>query len=136
MAFSVLKMTITALVVTAIVFLMIFASVSYDPLFHDAFMLLSLIFLVATPVPLLLLRCCSSGDGIMSSAPKGRHWAEFWSAFLFASTIALPATLWMIHMVSNKALILSLSGVLLAVSFVCCCAFLQVRADGDSYQSW
>ena len=67
----VVRMTLTALVVTGVIFLEIFACVP-----DDWIMLVCLIPLLLTPVPLVLMRCCGDGDGILSSSPKGRHWAE------------------------------------------------------------
>merc|ERR1719440_2131967 len=82
-------MTVTAAVITGVIFLEIFACVP-----DNWIMLVPLLFLFLTPLPLFLLRCCGDGDGLASSSPKGRHWAEFWSAFLFTSTIALPVLLY------------------------------------------
>jgi len=129
----VIKMIVTAAVVTGVIFLEIFACVP-----DNWVMLVTLVPLILTPVPLLLLRCCGDSDGILSSSPKGRHWAEFWSAFLFMSTIALPVLLYTTgSLTSVMPLILSLSGVLLAVCFTCTCAFLQARAEDDNaFHSW
>lgn len=62
--------------------------------------------------------------------------AEFWSAFFFMSTIALPVIFYVTHVVTPKALILSLSGVLLAVTFVACTMFVQRREEADAFHAW
>ena len=72
-------------------------------------------------------------DFIFARAHTG---AEFWSAFFFTSTLALPFLLYGEEQVTLKALILSLSGVALAICFVGGTAFLQARAEADSYRSW
>ena len=66
----VVKMTIYAFVITGVIFLWVFACVP-----NDWIMLVSIVPMLATPVPMLLVRCCGDGDGILSSSPKGRHCA-------------------------------------------------------------
>ena len=66
----VLKMTISAAVITAVIFLFVFSCVP-----DHWVMLVCLIPLVLTPVPLLMVRMCGDGDGVLSSSPKGRHCA-------------------------------------------------------------
>ena len=62
--------------------------------------------------------------------------AEFWSAFFFTSTIAIPVLFYCTHVVSAKALVLSLSGVLLAVLSVGVSMFIAGRDEADAFHAW
>ena len=66
----VVKMSMTAFVIVAVVFLEIFACVP-----DDWIMLVCLLPLLMTPVPIILSRCCGERDGLLSSGSKGRHCA-------------------------------------------------------------
>ena len=63
--------------------------------------------------------------------------AEFWSAFFFASTLAIPVCFYVTGFVPEAgSLVLSLSGVLIAVISVASAAACQARAEADSYGAW
>ena len=63
--------------------------------------------------------------------------AEFWSAFFFASTLAIPIVFYATHYVPEVgSLVLALGGVLLAVVGVAAAVILQARAESDSYLAW
>ena len=73
---QIVRMTCTALVVTAVVFMEIFACVMPNDDGKGSWVLLTILVpLFLTPVPLLLLRCCGAGDSF-SSGPKARHCAR------------------------------------------------------------
>ena len=155
----IVKMTVAAVVIVGVIFLEVFACVP-----NDWAMLVCLIPLILTPVPLLLSRCSGDGDVILSSSPKGKHCArdaltalaqrarptpiytapracactggEFWSAFFLTQTIALPMMFYFCKVVSLKALVLSLSGVIVAIIFGALSAMLRARADDDAFHAW
>ena len=154
----IVKMTVIAVVIVGVIFLEVFACVP-----NDWIMLVCLIPLILTPVPMLLSRCSDDGDGILLSSPKGKHCArnaraalardarappytaprararaggEFWSAFFFTQTIALPMMFYFCKAVSLKALVLSLSGVIVAILFGALAAMLRARADDDAFYAW
>ena len=157
----IVKMTVTAVVIVGVIFLEVFACVP-----NNWIMLICLIPLILTPVPLLISRCSGDGDVILSSSPKGKHCAryfrytrdahasrrtmlhhavlrararaggEFWSAFLFTQTIALPMMFYFCKVVSLKALVLSLSGVIVAIIFGALSTMLRARADDDAFHAW
>ena len=63
--------------------------------------------------------------------------AEFWSAFFFASTLAIPVCFYATGWVPEPgSLVLSLGGVLIAVLSVAAFAACQARAEADSYGAW
>ena len=57
----------------AVIFLIVLAGA----LKTDWIVLVILVPLLLTPLPLLLLKCCTSDN--WGSTPKGAHWAEFMS---------------------------------------------------------
>ena len=61
---------------------------------------------------------------------------EFWSAFFLTQTIALPMMFYFCKVVSLKALVLSLSGVIVAIIFGALSAMLRARADDDAFHAW
>ena len=63
--------------------------------------------------------------------------AEFWSAFFFTSTLAIPICFYVTGFVPEAgSLVLSLAGVLIAVLSVSAQIVLSARAEGDSYSAW
>ena len=62
--------------------------------------------------------------------------AEFWAAFFFTSTIAIPILLYSTGLVLASSLVLALLGILLTVFSVGLAAFLQARAESDAYSAW
>ena len=62
--------------------------------------------------------------------------AEFWSAFFFASTIAIPILFYATHLASIESLMLALGGVFLSITYVGAVACWQARSEADSYTSW
>ena len=65
------KMGLTALLFTAVLFCEIFACV----VDQSGKMAIILVPLLLMPAPLILLRACGGVDDFMSTAPKGRHCA-------------------------------------------------------------
>jgi len=126
------RMTLTAFIITAVIFLEIFACVP-----NDWIMLTCFLPLLLTPLPLVLMRCCGDGDSL-SGGPRGRHWAQFWCSFLFTSTVSMPVLFYATNVVTLKALVLSLSGVLVSVLYVCCSAYASALGDDDGFgfQRW
>lgn len=132
-----LKMGCTAFVITAVLFMEIFACVpTPGQKENDWILLISLIPMLLMPVPVLLMRCCGDSDGILASSPKFKHWAEFLTAVLFTSTIAFPVIFYATGVITAKAIGLSLGGVFLAVLFVGGCALVQARSEDDAFQRW
>ena len=63
----------------------------------------------------------------------GHSGAEFWAAFFYASTLAIPIVFYATHWVPEVgSLILALSGVLLATLAVICAAACQVCGQAES----
>jgi hypothetical protein len=125
------KMMAAAFFVSLVVFLEIFAGA----LHNDWVMLVVLVPTFLTPVPLLLLRCCSSDDAF-SSGPRGMHWAQFMSGFFFTGCIALPAMLYKTHVVHVESMLLALSGIVLMMLGAGASACIAAKNDADSYASW
>ena len=67
------KMMCSAFVVSLVIFLIVLAGA----LKNDWIVLVILVPLLLTPLPLLILKCCTSDN--WGSTPKGAHWAEFMS---------------------------------------------------------
>ena len=72
-ALELCKMMCSAFLVSLVIFLIILAGA----LKNDWIILVILVPLLLTPLPLLILKCCSSDN--WGSTPKGAHWAEFMS---------------------------------------------------------
>ena len=62
--------------------------------------------------------------------------AEFWSAFFFTGTIAIPILLYSTEQIVASSLVLGLLGIVITVLSVCFAAFLQARAESDAYSAW
>ena len=78
-ALELCKMMCSAFLVSLVIFLIILAG-ALNPagaLKNDWIILVILVPLLLTPLPLLILKCCSSDN--WGSTPKGAHWAEFMS---------------------------------------------------------
>jgi hypothetical protein len=133
MALSIWKMMGVALVFSLIVFLEVFAGA-----IHNEWIILTIFVPVTmTPLPLLLLKCCSSDGGVFSSGPRGLHWAQFGSGFFFTGVFALPIILFSTNIVQHwETVFLALLGVCLALCGACGGSYLAARADSDSYTAW
>ena len=85
------KLILTALVVTAVIFLQIFSWVIHNEKGvragrHNPLLLFVLPLLLCTFLPFLLMRCCGEGDSLLSSGNRGRHCACFFPALSPLST--------------------------------------------------
>ena len=126
------KLMMLALVVSTVIFLEILAGA----LSNDWIILLILLPIAATPLPLMLLKCCSSDDGWGSSTPKGAHWAEFMTGFFFVGTIALPTMLYTTHLVELQSMLLAIGGVALAILAIGCIICAQIKGESDSFSAF
>lgn len=78
-----------------------------------------------------------TAEQVMPRTLSYRAGAEFWCAFFFTSTIALPVLFYATGVVTLKALLFSLSGVLVCVLYVGTAKFLQARAgDDDAFHNF
>jgi len=125
------RMALAALIVTIVIFLEILAGA----LNGDWLILVILVPLVFTPLPLLLLKCCSRDD-MFGSTPKGAHWAEFMSGFFFVGTIAIPAILYDTRLVSLQSMLLAVGGVSLAILSVVAMCCIQARGESDAFSAF
>ena len=75
-ALELCKMMCSAFLVSLVIFLIILAGALKNEK-NDWIVLVILVPLLLTPLPLLILKCCSSDN--WGSTPKGAHWAEFMS---------------------------------------------------------
>ena len=87
------KLILTALVVTAVIFLQIFSWVIHNEKGvragrHNPLLLFVLPLLLCTFLPFLLMRCCGESDSLLSSGNRGRHCA----CFFFALRLSLSRT--------------------------------------------
>ena len=129
---SFMRLVLAAFVVTLTVFLLVFSCV----LSNDWVMLVMLIPLILTPLPLVLLRCCAGDGGAFSSGPRGQHWCEFWAAFFFTGTVAIPILLYVNKVVKLESMALALSSVALALGGCGCAAVAQHRSEAGDFQAW
>ena len=83
-------------------------------------------------------RCDATRDSAFGSAPKGMHWAQFMSGFFFTGVIALPCMLFSTNLIGVPSLILSLSGIVMAiiVGGVIACLAARESSDPLSFQAW
>ena len=131
---SMLKLMCGALVVTLILFVEILAGAVNN----DWIILVVLIPAFLTPLPLLMLKCCGGNDDPFGTVSKGTHWAQFMSGFFFTGVIALPCMLYSTNLVGMPSLILSLSGIVMAiiVGGVIACLAARESSDPLSFQAW
>ena len=90
------------------------------------------------PLPLLMLKCCGGNDDPFGTVSKGTHWAQFMSGFFFTGVIALPCMLFSTNLIGVPSLILSLSGIVMAiiVGGVIACLAARESSDPLSFQAW
>ena len=131
---SMLKLMCGALVVTLILFVEILAGAVNN----DWIILVVLIPAFLTPLPLLMLKCCGGNDDPFGTVSKGTHWAQFMSGFFFTGVIALPCMLFSTNLIGVPSLILSLSGIVMAiiVGGVIACLAARESSDPLSFQAW
>ena len=181
------KLILTALVVTAVIFLQIFSWVIHNEKGvragrHNPLLLFVLPLLLCTFLPFLLMRCCGESDSLLSSGNRGRHCAcfffalrlslsrtcthahcpihfrytprarsrtasllsflyvragaEFWAAFFFCSSIALPIVMITTEAIGIVNFVLAEGAIALAVAYVGFLSFLQAREEADAFHSW
>jgi len=66
-----------------------------------------------TPLPAALLVSFSSSDDAFAESPRGRHWAEFLTAFIGVGVVAVPALLLLKHTIRWEAVLLAFGGLAL-----------------------
>ncbi|KOO30862.1 hypothetical protein Ctob_013736 [Chrysochromulina tobinii] len=123
-------MMCSAFVVSLVIFLIVLAGA----LKNDWIVLVILVPLLLTPLPLLILKCCTRDN--WGSTPKGAHWAEFMSGFFFTGTVAIPAILFNTKLVTLQSMLLAISGVMLAFFSVVAMSCIQLRREADAFSAF
>ena len=90
--------------------------------------LIILVPMLLSPLPLGLLRLCTSNDSF-SEKPKGRHWAEFMSSFLFTGCFAIPILLAVTKTIEYAAMGVSLAGTLILAVLFAVSAYFQSQEE-------
>ena len=65
-----------------------------------------------------------------------RAGAEFWAAFFFCSSIALPIVMIIVEAIGIVNFVLAEGAIALAVAYVGFLSFLQAREEADAFHSW
>ena len=89
--------------------------------------------MLLSPMPMMLLGLCSSGDNIMGSdQPAATHWAEFLSSFFFTGCFAVPILLAVTKSIELGAMATSLAGTLLLCALFGIRVYLKRKDEGDN----
>ena len=90
--------------------------------------LIILVPMILSPLPMGLLSLCSSGD-MFSEQPRGLHWAQFLSSFLFTGCFAIPLLLALTHTIEWGAAVTQLAGTLILCAILGVNAYLKSKDD-------
>ena len=120
------KMMILAGVTSVCIFLQVLACFAFG---NNWMPLIILVPMLLSPLPLLLLNMCA-GDDIFSGTPRGLHWAEFLSSFLFCGCFAIPILLGITKSIEWGAALTSLAGSILLTALLAVQKCIASK-DGD-----
>ena len=90
--------------------------------------LIVLVPMLLCPLPLGLLQLCGSNDAF-SEKPKGTHWAEFTSSFLFTGCFAIPILLAVTKTIEYGAMGVSLAGTMILVALAALGVYFNRKDD-------
>ena len=119
------KMLILAAVTSVCIFLQVLACFAFG---NNWMPLIILVPMLTSPLPLLLLNMCA-GDDMFSGTPRGLHWAEFLSSFLFSGCFAIPILLGITKSIEWGAAGTSLAGSILLTGLLAVQKYLASKDD-------
>mmetsp|Transcript_33329 Transcript_33329/g.71197 ORF Transcript_33329/g.71197 Transcript_33329/m.71197 type:complete len:129 (-) Transcript_33329:246-632(-) len=110
---------------SAALFMHILSCVLYNNWWPSLLMLAYLVM----PIPLLLI-ARSRGDGFMESGSNhALRWGEFFAAFIFSLIVGVPCVLLRADVVELGAVLMDMSGLVLAVAAAAFATFMAYSAD-------